>query len=53
MVKKVISKIKDADKQKFSKVIMSRRSEKTGAYTFKNKILVSTEVQKFIEENAK
>lgn len=48
MAKKVIARLKDTEKLKFSKVIIPIRSSKTGAYTFKEQIVISTDVQKLI-----
>ena len=50
MAKKVTARLKDADKLKFSKVIIPVKSKKTGAYAFREKIVVSDEVQKVIKE---
>jgi hypothetical protein len=50
MAKKVIATLRTGEKVKFSKVILPIRSKKTGAYTFKEQIVVSTEVDKIISQ---
>lgn len=39
MAKKVVASLKKADGKNFAKVIRAVRSEKTGAYTFKEEIV--------------
>lgn len=45
MAKKVVASLKKTDGKNFAKVIRAIRSEKTGAYTFKEEI-VATELVK-------
>jgi len=39
MAKKVVASLKKTDGKNFAKVIRTARSEKTGAYTFKEEIV--------------
>jgi len=41
MAKKVVASLKKTDGKSFAKVIRAVRSEKTGAYTFKEEIVAS------------
>jgi len=41
MAKKVVASLKKTDGKSFAKVIRAVRSEKTGAYTFKEEIVSS------------
>lgn len=41
MAKKVVATLKKADGKNYAKVIRAVRSEKTGAYIFKEEIVVS------------
>jgi hypothetical protein len=49
MAKKVVATLKGANVSKsYSKVIRTSRSEKTGAYVFKEEIIESELVQEFL-----
>ena len=48
MAKKVVATLKKADTRGYSKVIVAVKSPKTGAYTFKEEIVPSDEVQQHI-----
>ena len=45
MAKKVVATLKKEGGQKFAKVIMAVKSEKTGAYTFKEQIVPEEQVK--------
>ncbi len=48
MAKKVVATLKTEGGKSYSKVIKSIRSEKTGAYTFKEEIVPSTQVKEVL-----
>lgn len=50
MAKKVVATLKGTGGKSFSKVIRSVKSEKTGAYMFKEEIVSSTEVKDILEK---
>lgn len=45
MAKKVVATLKKSDGKNFAKVIRAVKSEKTGAYTFKEEIIPSDAVK--------
>ncbi|MFZ9503828.1 MAG: DUF4295 domain-containing protein [Cyclobacteriaceae bacterium] len=45
MAKKVVATLKKSDGKNFAKVIRAVKSEKTGAYTFKEEIMPSDSVK--------
>jgi len=45
MAKKVVATLKKADTKGYSKVIRAIKSPKTGAYTFKEEMIASDDVQ--------
>lgn len=45
MAKKVVAKLKDKKGKNMAKVIRAERSPKTGAYTFKEEIVLVEEVK--------
>lgn len=45
MAKKVVATLKSADTKNFAKVIRAVRSEKTGAYTFKEEMVPLDQVK--------
>ncbi len=45
MAKKVVASLKKADGKSFAKVIRAVKSEKTGAYTFKEEIVPVDQVK--------
>ena len=45
MAKKVVASLKKTDGKSFAKIIRAVRSEKTGAYTFKEEIVPSDSVK--------
>lgn len=45
MAKKVVATLKNKDAKGFAKVIRAVKSEKTGAYTFKEEIVIVDEVK--------
>ena len=45
MAKKVVATLKKSDGKNFAKVIRAVKSEKTGAYTFKEEIMPSEAVK--------
>ncbi|MBN2729208.1 MAG: DUF4295 domain-containing protein [Bacteroidales bacterium] len=47
MAKKVVATLKSADGKGYTKVIKTVKSEKTGAYTFKEDIIPSENVKEF------
>ena len=48
MAKKVVATLKGEGGKSYSKVIRSVRSDKTGAYTFREEIVPSTEVKEIL-----
>ncbi len=50
MAKKVVATLKTATGKGFSKVIRMVRSEKTGAYMFKEEIVPSDNVQEYLKK---
>lgn len=50
MAKKVVASLQQAGKE-FAKVIRSVKSEKTGAYTFKEEIMPNDQVKDFLAKN--
>ncbi|MBE0674471.1 MAG: DUF4295 domain-containing protein [Bacteroidales bacterium] len=50
MAKKVVATLKTGAGKSFSKVIKMVRSEKTGAYTFKEEIVHNDHVKDFFEK---
>jgi len=45
MAKKVVASLKKSDGKNFAKIIRAVKSEKTGAYTFKEEIVPSESVK--------
>jgi hypothetical protein len=45
MAKKVVASLKKSDGKNFAKVIRAVKSEKTGAYTFKEEIVPADQVK--------
>jgi hypothetical protein len=50
MAKKVVATLKTQTGKSFAKVIRMVRSEKTGAYTFKEEIVPSDNVQEYLKK---
>ena len=50
MAKKVVATLKTSTGKSFAKVIRMVRSEKTGAYMFKEEIVASDNVQEYLEK---
>ncbi|MDW3197296.1 MAG: DUF4295 domain-containing protein [Cytophagales bacterium] len=48
MAKKVVATLKSKDGVKYAKVIRAIRSEKTGAYTFKEEMVTEGEVKEVL-----
>lgn len=48
MAKKVVATLKTSTGKEFAKVIRTVRSEKTGAYTFKEEIVPSDSVKDYL-----
>ena len=48
MAKKVVATLKTSTGKEFAKVIRTVRSEKTGAYTFKEEIVPSDSVKEYL-----
>lgn len=48
MAKKVVASLKKKDAKGFSKVIKAVKSEKTGAYTFKEEIVPVDNVKEYL-----
>ena len=48
MAKKVVATLKKKDGVKYAKVIKSVRSEKTGAYTFREEIVTEDRVKEIL-----
>lgn len=54
MAKKVVATLKSKDKAvSMSKIISAYRNPKTGAYSFKEEIVLSEDAQKIIQERMK
>ena len=49
MAKKVVASLKKTDGKSFAKVIKAVKSEKTGAYTFKEEIVPADQVQQALK----
>ena len=52
MAKKVVATLKQPGGVKFAKVIRTVKSEKTGAYTFKEEMVPETEVKNVLAKQA-
>ena len=50
MAKKVVASLKKVDGKNFAKVIRAVRSEKTGAYTFKEEIVPAELVKETLDK---
>lgn len=50
MAKKVVATLKTTSGKSFAKVIRMVRSEKTGAYMFKEEIVASDNVQEYLKK---
>lgn len=50
MAKKVVATLKTSTGKSFAKVIRMVRSEKTGAYFFKEEIVASDNVQEYLKK---
>lgn len=50
MAKKVVATLKTSTGKSFAKVIRMVRSEKTGAYVFKEEIVASDNVQEYLKK---
>ena len=50
MAKKVVATLKTSTGKSFAKVILMVRSEKTGAYMFKEEIVPSDNVQEYLKK---
>lgn len=50
MAKKVVATLKKQDVKGYTKVIKAVRSPKTGAYTFKEEIMLSDDVQAYLSK---
>ena len=50
MAKKVVATLKTSTGKRFAKVIRMVRSEKTGAYMFKEEIVASDNVQEYLKK---
>ena len=50
MAKKVVATLKKVDGKSFAKVIRAVRSEKTGAYTFREEIVPSENVKDILSQ---
>ena len=50
MAKKVVATLKTSAGKSFAKVIRMVRSEKTGAYMFKEEIVASDNVQEYLKK---
>ena len=50
MAKKVVATLKKGDGKSFAKVIKAVKSEKTGAYTFKEQIVHKDKVKEFLAQ---
>ena len=51
MAKKVVATLKKSTGKDFAKIIRMERSAKTGAYTFKETIVATDQVQDFLAKN--
>ena len=52
MAKKVVASLKKTDGKSYAKVIRAIKSEKTGAYIFKERIVHKDKVQDVLKGNA-
>ncbi len=52
MAKKVIATLSKGDAKKLVKLIQTKKSEKTGAYTFRSSILLPEMVKEVLNGNA-
>lgn len=50
MAKKVVATLKTGDTRGYAKVIKMVKSPKTGAYTFKEQMVLSDQVKSFLAE---
>ena len=50
MAKKVVATLKTTSGKSFAKVIRMVRSEKTGAYVFKEEVVASDNVQEYLKK---
>lgn len=50
MAKKVVATLQKGDSKNFTKVIKMSRSEKTGAYTFKEEMVTKDKVDNFFNK---
>ncbi len=50
MAKKVVATLKTSTGKSFAKVIRMVRSEKTGAYMFKEEVVASDNVQEYLKK---
>ena len=50
MAKKVVATLQKGEGRTYSKVIKMVKSPKTGAYTFKEEMVQSSEVQEFLKK---
>ena len=50
MAKKVVATLKKEGGVKYAKVIKAMKSDKTGAYTFKEEIIPEDQVQNFMKK---
>lgn len=50
MAKKVVATLKTTTGKSFAKVIRMVRSEKTGAYMFKEEVIASDNVQEYLKK---
>ncbi len=51
MAKKTVATLKKDDGRGYTKVIKMVKSPKTGAYAFKEKVVFTDQVKKFLSEN--
>ncbi len=52
MAKKVVASLKKTDGKTYAKVIRAVKSEKTGAYTFREEIVASDQVKETLARKA-
>jgi len=50
MAKKVVATLKKKDAKGFAKVVKAVKSEKTGAYTFKEEIIPVDDVKEYLKK---
>ncbi len=53
MAKKVVATLKSGEGRTYTRVIKMVKSPKTGAYTFKEQMLESSQVKSYLAENKK